>query len=320
MMLVLVCMFLQTCNWKSEVALEATRGAIVVFNVGDNVIQKPDGTVTFITLGTEVKGGDTIKTNDRGKVDIQFMTGTSIRVAPSTVLTIDALIKQSEVRDHNYIRITLPAGKLFANVNKINKKDEFKILTPTTIAGVRGTSFIVDVDKGKTNVKVNSGSVGLAMLDKSSLENYDVIATEGLEIKTVDKKYRLVKSTINMEEEKELATVISVLPNIAEKLIETSKNDGLELRKLELQIESLQESKRKDFIRSRAENPKRFKSNKEIQNYYGRLEMIKLTDGGKYVGAIMLQKDEKMYVNSEHMIYEIDMNKIEEVIYDYTIK
>ena len=42
---------------------------------------------------------------------------------------------------------SITTGKIFANISKENKNDSFSISTPTLVAGVRGTSFLIDIKK-----------------------------------------------------------------------------------------------------------------------------------------------------------------------------
>lgn len=161
---------------------DTSLSAVVVFSVGDSRISHSDGTEERAQLGASVKTGDTIVTGDKGKVDLQFNNGSSIRISPATTLDFAKIAYNSNGSTDT--QISLASGKVFANVNKAKKDDSFSVVTPTAIAGVRGTSFIVenDIKTNKAKVKVVSGSVAMApripALENATQEQID--SSEGL--------------------------------------------------------------------------------------------------------------------------------------------
>lgn len=156
---------------------DSSLSAVVVFSVGESKIEHSDGTVEKAKLGVTVKTGDRIETGVKGKVDLQFPSGSSIRIAPGTTLDFARLAMNTEGGSDS--QVALSSGKVFADVKKTKKTDSFSVVTPTAIAGVRGTSFIVEnnAKTGKAKVKVLEGSVATApripALDKLSAEQID---------------------------------------------------------------------------------------------------------------------------------------------------
>ncbi|MCC5813283.1 MAG: lipoprotein LipL45 [Leptospira sp.] len=156
---------------------DTSLSAVVVFSVGDSKIAHADGTEEKAKLGVAVKTGDRIETGTNGKVDLQFESGSSIRIAPSTVLDFAKLSMNSDGGSDS--KLSLASGKVFADVKKARKTDGFSVVTPTAIAGVRGTSFIVNADgkTGKSTVRVLEGAVAtsprIPALDNLSQEQID---------------------------------------------------------------------------------------------------------------------------------------------------
>lgn len=74
--------------------------------------------------------------------------------------------------------------------------------------------------------------------------------------------------------------------------------------------------KKKKFEDSLANQPKEFKSKKDIVNYYERIEKIVLVDGKTVIGAIINQENGQLIVHTENGVKRIDMDNVEEVIYD----
>ncbi|MBM9575702.1 lipoprotein LipL45 [Leptospira sp. 201903070] len=155
------------CKKPTENSQAATTGkenspsAVVVFSVGEAKILHTDLTEEKATLGASLKTGDKVTTKEKSKVDIQFADGSAIRISENSVIDFDALSINS--KGNSDTRLALVSGKVFAKVNKASKEDQFSVVTPTAIAGVRGTSFIVERSKSdKATVKVLDGSVAVA--------------------------------------------------------------------------------------------------------------------------------------------------------------
>ncbi|WP_061298375.1 lipoprotein LipL45 [Leptospira borgpetersenii] len=146
---------------SAAIGKENSPSAVVVFSVGEAKILHTDLTEEKATLGASLKAGDKVSTKDKSKVDIQFADGSAVRISENSVIDFDALTINS--KGNSDTRLALVSGKVFAKVNKASKEDQFSVVTPTAIAGVRGTSFIVDRSKSdKAVVKVLDGAVAVA--------------------------------------------------------------------------------------------------------------------------------------------------------------
>ncbi|EMK02973.1 MULTISPECIES: lipoprotein LipL45 [Leptospira] len=185
----------------------ATKGnspsAVVVFSVGEAKILHADLTEEKAALGASLKTGDKVSTKQKSKVDIQFADGSAIRISENSVIDFDALSINSH--GNSDTRLALVSGKVFAKVNKASKEDQFSVVTPTAIAGVRGTSFIVDRSKSdKAVVKVLDGTVAVAPR---------VVVLEGLSDEEIakDEELKKIQQTVASSEivlEKNQASVM----------------------------------------------------------------------------------------------------------------
>ncbi|MBE8402399.1 FecR domain-containing protein, partial [Leptospira borgpetersenii serovar Tarassovi] len=81
-----------------------------------------------------------------GKADLQLGANSVIRLAPFTKIEISELFSDSS---KNTSKVILISGKLFANVQKSNKKEELEVNSASYTAGVRGTQFVVSEEKTK---------------------------------------------------------------------------------------------------------------------------------------------------------------------------
>lgn len=351
----------------------ADLSAVVVFAVGDSKIQHADQTEEKAQLGSLLKTGDNVVTGDNGKVDIQFADGSSIRISPKSAIDFARLSQDNAGTTDT--QIALVSGKVFAKVNKAKKEDNFTVVTPTAIAGVRGTSFIVESAEGKpAKVKVVEGSVAFAprvpALEKLSEEEIskngdlkklqesiakaevilekDQASTQSAKsaelaksadiqsldlskaFKTSEKEKLVVESAkLTKNEEQEIKTIVTVDKQTAQeivKLSESAQTEKLdELKKQEIdtkkheiekEVAKRQEEEKKKFEDSLVNQPKDFKSKKDIVNYYERIEKIVLVDGKTVIGAIINQENGQLIVHTENGVKKIDMDNVEEVIYD----
>ncbi|MFA6451020.1 MAG: FecR family protein [bacterium] len=97
-------------------------------------------------LNSTLQVGDSIKTGPNSKARIVLEDGASILIGPLSLFTISNVT----VNDENGERKTsfaLDSGKARSNVNKMKTTDStFEVTTPTAVAAVRGTDFLVEID------------------------------------------------------------------------------------------------------------------------------------------------------------------------------
>lgn len=91
----------------------------------------------ILTKAAKVETGE-------GKADLQLGVNSVIRLAPFTKIEIAELFSDNS---KNASKVILISGKLFANVQKSNKKEELEVNSASYTAGVRGTQFIVSEEK-----------------------------------------------------------------------------------------------------------------------------------------------------------------------------
>ncbi|MBW7857426.1 MAG: FecR domain-containing protein [Leptonema sp. (in: Bacteria)] len=105
--------------------------------------------------------GMILETGKDSKVDLQFQTGTQLRVGPSSKIKLEnASILSGENFSQTLIRID--SGSLYAKVNKLEKGSSMALVTPTAIASVRGTDFLTKVEQGQSTVLVEDGAVAVS--------------------------------------------------------------------------------------------------------------------------------------------------------------
>ena len=149
---------------EPQVATPGDLKAKVTFVVGDvKVKSNPGDAGVKPEVGALLTTNQMLFTGDKSTVDLEFSHGSSLRIKANTEVSLKRLV---ETNGNVTEEVSIKKGMLVANVTKQKQTDNFNIVTPTVIAGVRGTRFlvVVDPDKGKedvTRVSVLDGVVGI---------------------------------------------------------------------------------------------------------------------------------------------------------------
>jgi len=103
---------------------------------------------TVATPGSGVKVGDAVKTGPDGRARLRLSDGTTLMVGNESELVIKKFLLRKRRRKAVY---ALSTGKMRAVVSKFAGSTDIKVRTPTGVAGVKGTDFIV-MNHGSANV------------------------------------------------------------------------------------------------------------------------------------------------------------------------
>jgi hypothetical protein len=130
---------------------------VASFKTGEVFYQRGEKELA-VTKGQVLEKKDKIRTKN-GIVDLQVGVNSIIRVGKFTTLALTELL---EDKGKVKIEMNLSGGSLLTKVTKkLDKNSEYKIITPTKTAGVRGTQFLVqegeDFETQKENEKVEDG-------------------------------------------------------------------------------------------------------------------------------------------------------------------
>ena len=155
--------------------------------VTGDVSVKTHNAADFTPVGTRqrVGSGDTLKTGPQSSVDLNWVDGTRIRLAPNTTMTVRSCqINQSSGAETSLFDLGI--GKIWVRVLKLlSQKSKFEVHTPTATAGVRGTIFSVQVDAaGKTSVSVDEGAVAVNPAASGTAGASEVKANQALDLAT----------------------------------------------------------------------------------------------------------------------------------------
>ncbi|MCL2154988.1 MAG: FecR family protein [Leptospirales bacterium] len=141
----------------------------------DQAAVSNDGTINFFTgkvsitsnnntveahVGDKIIQGMTIVTAKQSVVDIYF-EHSIIRILENSSVTMKELTKNlSDNKEQTELYVQ--NGKVFSQVTKkLEENEKFKISTPTSVAGIRGTEFLVVEENGKCKISCVEGKVAV---------------------------------------------------------------------------------------------------------------------------------------------------------------
>lgn len=108
----------------------------------------------------QLEEGDRIKTGNDGWVELRLVDNSRMTLANNTELELTSL--SIGVKEKRGV-LTLAGGKMRATVTKLaGQQTDFKVKSPTAVAGIKGTEFLM-LSRGPANVFFgNEGTVAVA--------------------------------------------------------------------------------------------------------------------------------------------------------------
>lgn len=119
-------------------------------------------------VGDALSAGDVIKTGSKAKAQISLDDASTIYVAANSQMQLKQFILNRNAGDRK-VAVSVIEGRLRFVVSKVVKvsannegkwkSSSFTVETPTAVAGIQGTDFVVTVSRGHTTVAVFEGYV-----------------------------------------------------------------------------------------------------------------------------------------------------------------
>lgn len=253
-------------------------------------VQELTGRITFTSgevlqngkaceFGSIVKAGDTIATGAKSAAVVQFGETSIISIKENSSFTVDALVA---AKDGDTITIKQKIGSSF---NKIVKKGtKYSLMTPTSVAAVRGTSFICFVSEKSSSIKLSSGRVKVVPIFKGEITEAAAVEIDAGKKIEVSEKGIAAPADLSQKEQTEMKALdkIALVPEIhKESTIEEIKKKPENERPVIVPVEivpvlevSEAETEQKKAITLR-----------DIERRYGSLSVVETTDGKTYTGA-----------------------------------
>ncbi|HSV97700.1 MAG TPA: PQQ-binding-like beta-propeller repeat protein [Spirochaetota bacterium] len=135
--------------------------AFLVFRAGDETIPHEtvaaavygdvhfmrSGTISVLEAGALLGAGDTVRTGARAFAELRYGDKVTIRIKQNSRFRIDELAHGGDGRLR--AGLDLSAGTALLSFKKLQRGDSAEVRTPTSVAGVRGTSFGVSVSENR---------------------------------------------------------------------------------------------------------------------------------------------------------------------------
>ncbi len=108
-----------------------------------------DGQRMAAAVGTPVMVADRLRTGDDGSVGLTLRDNTLLSAGPNSLLVVDKFAYDNAAQDGK-MALTIRKGTLSVASGKIAKRtpESVDFHTPTSILGVRGTEFVIEVRGG----------------------------------------------------------------------------------------------------------------------------------------------------------------------------
>lgn len=232
-----------TCkkSYENQSTLGSTQ-AIVFLLKGSVTLKDASGKVIPVEPKvTRIASDHTIETSKSSYADILLSDASIIRVYQNTKLQIQSILAGNGVDES---KVVLTTGKLFLKTEgKINKERSIIVTTPTTVAGVRGTEFIIEETENQSTVLVGDGAV-----EGGSLNGEGKVVSAGQKLDVVDSNASVTSMSREeldsfKEESQSIASIVSdgkaeiqnILQNFQEekakilKTMEEKKSDNSKL-------------------------------------------------------------------------------------------
>ncbi len=129
-----------------------------------NVTGFVDGALRTLVSKAKVFHQEQIRAGGGAATEIVFNDGSTLHIGAGTELTLDEVVFDPDA-SRNVIAIAIKSGLVrFASGN--TPDDKYRITTPTTVIGIRGTRFLTNVAAdGETLVAVEEGEVVVTNAD-----------------------------------------------------------------------------------------------------------------------------------------------------------
>jgi hypothetical protein len=224
-------------------------------------------------VGALLAPGDRILTGSNSMAIIQVPERSGIKVYENTDFLITAVAIDSDGAATD-ARFGLGGGRVFLSIEKLARTRTVTVTTPTAVASVRGTSFMIESSgegngrkEATTGVSVVNGTVEITAKDAPDEKR---AVTEGSRV--------VMAGSRVAEDTKKIA---------AANLAELKEEQG----ELEASLKGEPEKKAREAGKETAtpSAPPALKSEQAIKEYYHKLEEVNLDDGSTLIGAVIYQ-------------------------------
>ena len=161
---VVLAVFLAQCGGKGEQSTgPAVIRTIVSHSSGDVQVER-EGAKQPVEMGMELQPLDFLVTGADSSVDLAVTGYGVVKIGAGSRVQVETLSKSASGSE---AQLRVERGSVASFVGRREKNANYRVATPTAIAGVRGTSFLLSVDDSRKDPRVKiavlDGAVGVQM-------------------------------------------------------------------------------------------------------------------------------------------------------------
>ncbi|UCF49387.1 MAG: FecR domain-containing protein [Thermoplasmatales archaeon] len=135
--------------------------AQLIINSGEVQIKSEGESWKSAESGIYLYSSDSVKTGNNSSASIILFETSIVRLDSNTQVTIGELVRDEETS----VTIQQDSGRTWNTVYKISGIDNYEVQTPTTVASVRGTAFVVIVqENGSSYYGVSHGLLNISKI------------------------------------------------------------------------------------------------------------------------------------------------------------
>lgn len=143
---------------SKRMAAAASRAVATLVEGEVQMMAQGDDTWIRLTPNAILKGGDTVRVLDNGRLEMVLDNRSVLRLASNSTLELKEIERKPEKETY---RFALSLGNMWTRVTRLlGFGSKYQVDTPTAITAVQGTAYDLQVDSDQqTRVRVHSGSV-----------------------------------------------------------------------------------------------------------------------------------------------------------------
>ena len=273
----------------------STEMATAVFVVGEVSVKKGDADYKPLIQGDTLTLHDIVRTGQKGIAVLQMEQVGTIRISEESTVRLSSVTK-------GLVELSVEKGEVFSKVTKLQKDQSYQVKTPTVVASVRGTEFLViHKESSPADVQVYGGKVAVSMaIPKEKVKEVILEKGQGL----VKKGPGMEKRLLNNKEKLILAkyAVYDYINNPAGK--SKGEIDAI-LSDIKTREKAIDEK-----IKVIMDHEANIKPLDRLRNMGKPLTMLHLRDGSMIAGSVESATDKTMKLDTGDGVIEIPTAEI----------
>jgi hypothetical protein len=228
---------------------------IINFITGDVIIKSSSGE-SKAKVGDSVAEGVTVKTGSGSVVDIYFNENV-IRILEKSTVEIREFFQEAG-SGKEFTGLYVEKGKVFSRVaKKLAPGEKYQVTTKTTVAGVRGTEFLVEDSDEGSRIACIEGAVAVKKVDE---DDSKLINLEAGNEAVLDKDKKLNVRELKGKNKENIRKIRDEIKEMRKDIRDKFEKQREEIKK---QVSDLKQAAKEKVAEQKAQDKENVKSVKE---------------------------------------------------------